>query len=198
MKLSCAAESLIPIFPNRFESSVAKDSSDFGGGTFVADLELAGGELVFAVAGIPERRCGHAQCDANVRGLVGCNRRVRYDCRRSSSLLQSRRAHRAAGARSRVLSTMPTCGNVMRNAHTNCTSSRSLIVNSGRNPPAAGRKRGTLTVICACQQRLNKCSKCAASATASSCHRVKSDERADSRAGENRPRSRARHSQVDN
>ena len=42
-------QSLIPIFPNRFESSVAKDSSDFGGRTFVADLELAGGEFVFAV-----------------------------------------------------------------------------------------------------------------------------------------------------
>ena len=76
-------------------------------------------------------------------------------------------------ARSRVLGTIPTCGNVIRNAHTNWTSSRSLIVNSGRNPPAAGRKRGTLTAICACQQCLNKCSKCAASATASSCHLVR-------------------------
>jgi hypothetical protein len=28
---------------------VAKDYSDFGGGAFVADLELTGGELVFAV-----------------------------------------------------------------------------------------------------------------------------------------------------
>src|SRR5438874_13579668 len=28
---------------------MAKHSSDFGGGTFVADLELAGGEFVFAV-----------------------------------------------------------------------------------------------------------------------------------------------------
>src|SRR5882762_4122393 len=49
MKLSCTAKRLIPILPNRFESSVAKNSSDFGGGTFVADFELAGGELVCAI-----------------------------------------------------------------------------------------------------------------------------------------------------
>src|SRR5215510_4747416 len=40
---------LVPIFPNRFESLAAKDSGDFGGGTFVTDLKLSGGELVFAV-----------------------------------------------------------------------------------------------------------------------------------------------------
>ena len=46
MKLSCTAKRLIRIFPNRFESSLAKDSSDFGRGTFVADLELPGGKGV--------------------------------------------------------------------------------------------------------------------------------------------------------
>ena len=40
---------LVPVFPNRFKSAPAKDCGDFGRGTFVADFELSGGELVFAV-----------------------------------------------------------------------------------------------------------------------------------------------------
>src|SRR5881394_608731 len=64
---------------------------------------------------------------------------------------------------------MPSCGKVTRSAQTNCANSRSVIEKSGRNSPAAGRKRGRLTVIWACQQCLNRCSKCAASAIASSC-----------------------------
>src|SRR5947208_1984752 len=73
--------------------------------------------------------------------------------------------------RSRVLSTMPTCGKATRNPHTNCANSRSVIEKSGRNPPAAGRNLGRLTLICACQQCLSKYSRCAASAIASSCQR---------------------------
>src|SRR5262249_60284553 len=46
---SCAAESLIPIFPNRLEPATAKDCGDFGGRAFIADLKLPGGELIFAV-----------------------------------------------------------------------------------------------------------------------------------------------------
>src|SRR6266542_4019625 len=49
MKSSHSAKSLVPIFPNRFESATAKDRGDFGRGTFIADLELTGGELIFAV-----------------------------------------------------------------------------------------------------------------------------------------------------
>src|SRR5882724_11156345 len=46
---SWAAESLVPIFPDRLNATAAKDSGDFRRGTFVADLELPGGELIFAV-----------------------------------------------------------------------------------------------------------------------------------------------------
>src|SRR6266536_1595937 len=49
MILSRTAKSLVPIFPHRFQSATAKDCGDFGGRTFVADLKLAGGELIFSV-----------------------------------------------------------------------------------------------------------------------------------------------------
>src|SRR5690348_5628214 len=40
---------LIPILPDRLEPATAKDCGDFSWGTFIADLELTGGELVFAL-----------------------------------------------------------------------------------------------------------------------------------------------------
>ena len=49
MKSSRSAKGLVPIFPNRFEAATAKDGGDFGWRTFVANLELAGSELVFAM-----------------------------------------------------------------------------------------------------------------------------------------------------
>src|SRR5437867_9655178 len=49
MLLSCAAQGLVPIFPHRFQSATAKDCGDFGGRTFVADLKLTGGKLIFSV-----------------------------------------------------------------------------------------------------------------------------------------------------
>src|SRR5438552_17374965 len=48
MKSSHSTKCLVPIFPNRYEAAAAKDCGDFGRGTFVANLELPGGELVFA------------------------------------------------------------------------------------------------------------------------------------------------------
>jgi hypothetical protein len=47
--ISWAAESLVPIFPDRLNATAAKDGGDFRWGTFVADLELPGGEFIFAV-----------------------------------------------------------------------------------------------------------------------------------------------------
>src|ERR1700749_877592 len=49
MKLLCPAKRLVPIFPDGLESATTKDGSYLGGGTFVADLKLAGGEFVFPV-----------------------------------------------------------------------------------------------------------------------------------------------------
>src|SRR5947207_15671126 len=49
MKLSCTAKRLVPILPNRFEPAMAKNCCNLGGGTFVADLKLASGKLVFPV-----------------------------------------------------------------------------------------------------------------------------------------------------
>jgi hypothetical protein len=40
---------LVPIFPNRFNPATAEDCGDFGRGTFIADVKLAGGELIFAI-----------------------------------------------------------------------------------------------------------------------------------------------------
>src|SRR5919109_478973 len=47
--LSSAAQRLIPVFPHRFEATVAEDLGNLGWRTFIADLELAGGKLVFAI-----------------------------------------------------------------------------------------------------------------------------------------------------
>ena len=63
---------------------------------------------------------------------------------RNERVAQRRRLARAE-------STMPTCGKVSRNAQISCTNSRSGNSKRGANPPAAGRRRGRLTVICAFQ-----------------------------------------------
>jgi hypothetical protein len=49
MKSSCAAQRLVPIFPNRFEPATAKHGGDFGWGTFVADFKLTRSKLIFAI-----------------------------------------------------------------------------------------------------------------------------------------------------
>ena len=70
-------------------------------------------------------------------------------------------------AGSRVESTSPTSGSSNRNAHTNCTNSRSPSVVNGSNSPAHGRSRGNEIVTCAFQQCRSRCSACAATDNAS-------------------------------
>jgi hypothetical protein len=49
VKSSRSAKGLIPIFPDRLEPATAQHCGDFSWGTFVADLELTGRELIFTV-----------------------------------------------------------------------------------------------------------------------------------------------------
>src|SRR5207247_7678838 len=67
VKWSRSAESLIPIFPNRLKTAMPEDGGNFGGRTFIADLELTGSEFVFFVL---ELRGDDAAADGAVQMLA--------------------------------------------------------------------------------------------------------------------------------
>ena len=60
-------KSLVPIFPNRLQTAIAKDRCNFGGRTFVTDFKLARGKLVFAVLIF---RCNDSAADGAMQMLA--------------------------------------------------------------------------------------------------------------------------------
>ena len=116
-KFSRSTKGPVPIFPDCFKSTSAKDCCDFGRGTLVTDLELPGGELIFS-------------------GLVfGRYHPTAYSAMQMFTALPSeppgsvwlpaliivtpiKASESRSDPRSRVLSTMPSCGKVIRNAQT--------------------------------------------------------------------------------
>ena len=113
------------------------------------DLELAGGERIFAVLEIRAQRFGHERCDADVRCHGGCNPPVPYGCRRSSMSHPIELTHHATRQPVLECSTQfQPVGKMMRIAQTSCASSRSVIEKRRTiKLLAAGRIRGKLTLI---------------------------------------------------